>query len=159
MILIYCRKDEKKQFRNGLCSLMYMRKLLPLLLMLFAVSTSLMAQTNTINTEKHEDQKVPLIDEMPEFTDGDAALSRYIQGQLVYPQKEKDLKVEGIVLVRFAIQEDGTVAEVAVSRGINTALDEEAVRVIKLLPKFAPGKQNGQPVKSYKILPVEFKLP
>lgn len=128
-----------------------------LLTALFLVlSTGLLAQTNNTNTG---DKTFPLIDKMPESTAGDAELIRLIQSQLVYPQKEKDMKIEGVVLVRFAVLEDGSIAEVNINRGINAALDEEAMRVVKLLPKFIPAKQNGQTVKSYQVLPVEFKLP
>ncbi|HLP18809.1 MAG TPA: energy transducer TonB [Chitinophagales bacterium] len=128
-----------------------------LLIALFLVtSAGLMAQTSTT---KEGDKNFPLIDKMPEATGSDAELIRLIQSQLVYPQKAKDMKIEGVVLVRFEIQEDGTIGEVSVNRGINAALDAEAIRVVKQLPKFIPAKQNGLTVKSYQVIPVEFKLP
>ncbi|HLP52548.1 MAG TPA: energy transducer TonB [Chitinophagales bacterium] len=129
--------------------------LLPVVLLLI-VSTNLAAQTNTPGETA---KTFPLIDKMPESTEDDAALIRFIQSHIVYPQKEKEKKIEGVVLVRFEIQEDGTIGEVSVNRGINAALDAEAIRVVKQLPKFIPAKQNGLTVKSYQVLPVEFKLP
>ena len=138
------------------CPSMKKQNTLLLVALFLLTSAGLMAQTSTA---KEGDKNFPLIDKMPESTADDAALIRFIQSQLVYPQKEKDLKIEGVVLVRFAVLEDGSIAEVNINRGINAALDEEAMRVVKLLPKFIPAKQNGQTVKSYQVLPVEFKLP
>jgi protein TonB len=71
---------------------------------------------------------------------------------------ERDNDIQGKVLLRFVVMEDGSVADVNVMRGVSPGLDKEAVRVVRMLPKFKPGRQQGKPVRVYFNLPVVFKL-
>jgi protein TonB len=71
---------------------------------------------------------------------------------------ERDNDVQGRVIVGFTVNEDGSVSDVNVKRGVSSGLDKEATRVIRLLPKFKPGKQQGKAVKVYYSLPVVYKL-
>ena len=89
---------------------------------------------------------------MPQFPGGDAALVKYISNHINHP----DCNVQGRVILQFVVETDGSVGEVKVVRSIAPDLDSEAVRVVKSLPKFTPGRQNGQPVRVWYTLPVGF---
>ena len=91
---------------------------------------------------------------MPQFPGGDAALLKYIQSHLQYPE---GANANGIVIVQFVVRSNGSVGQVKVLRSIHELLDKEAVRVVKGLPKFTPGRQNGQPVAVWYTLPVSFR--
>lgn len=91
---------------------------------------------------------------MPSFPGGDAALMRYINSHMIYP---KETDAQGIVVVQFVVRKDGSVGTVKVARGVDPYLDAEAIRLTKSLPKFNPGKQNGQPVNVWYTLPISFK--
>lgn len=103
-------------------------------------------------------EPVHFADVNPEFPGGDQALIRFLQAQVQYPASELAMGVEGKVLLRFVVMEDGAVSNVQVIRSVSAGLDKEAVRVVKMLPKFKPGKQHGQSVKVYFNLPVVFKI-
>lgn len=106
-----------------------------------------------------EEPKVfTFVEQMPEFPGGDAELIKFLQKNIVYPQMERDNDIQGKVLIRFVVGEDGSVSDVSVVRGVSSGLDKEAQRVVKMLPKFKPGKQQGKAVKVYYNLPVVFKL-
>ena len=100
-----------------------------------------------------------LNDHAPEFPGGDGELIKFIQKNLRYPHKEKSEGVEGKVMVRFIVMEDGSASDTKIIRSISPAMDEEALRIISILPKFKPGTQEGKPVRVYFNLPVIFKLP
>ena len=91
---------------------------------------------------------------MPQFPGGEAALMKYIKSHVQYPDSTC---AEGHVIVQFVIKSDGSIGEVKVARSVDEALDEEAVRVVKSLPKFTPGRHNGQAVSVWYTLPVTFK--
>jgi protein TonB len=99
-----------------------------------------------------------IVEQMPEFPGGDAELLKFIQSNIQYPPMERDNDVQGRVIVGFTVNEDGSVSDVNVKRGVSSGLDKEATRVIRLLPKFKPGKQQGKAVKVYYSLPVVYKL-
>lgn len=85
-------------------------------------------------------------------------LDRWVYQYLKYPQAAVEQGIQGRVIVNFAVDADGTVTDVEVSRGVHLLLDEEAVRVVKASPKWKPGKVKGRKVKAYVSIPVEFKL-
>ena len=96
---------------------------------------------------------------MPQFPGGEAALMKYIESHIKYPPLAATNKVQGKVIVQFVVKKDGSIGEVKVVRSVDKDLDKEAIRVIKTLPKFTPGRQNGQAVSVWYTLPVSFKLP
>ncbi len=98
------------------------------------------------------------LEENPEFPGGDVALIKFLQKNIRYPAVERDNDIQGKVLLRFVVNDDGKVMDVKIVRGVSPGLDKEAYRVIKMLPNFIPGKQRGQLVKVYFNLPVVFKL-
>ena len=108
--------------------------------------------------EPEQPQIFRIVEEMPEFPGGTEALYKFIYKNISYPVMAKENNIEGTVYVQFVVNEDGSVAQVEVLRGPGGGLDEEAVKVIKMLPKWKPGKQRGKPVKVYFNVPVKFKL-
>jgi len=117
--------------------------------------------TEPVTTEAPvvEEPKIFTIVEQPaEFPGGDGELMKFLQKNIQYPQMERDNDISGKVLLRFVVMEDGSVADVTVLRGTSPGLDKEAVRVVKTLPKFKPGRQQGKAVRVYFNLPVIFRL-
>ncbi|MCH5319589.1 MAG: energy transducer TonB [Paramuribaculum sp.] len=98
------------------------------------------------------------VEQMPTFPGGDKALYDFISSKLVFPQEAIEDNVGGRVSVRFVVKKDGSIGEAKIARGKHPALDKEALRVVKLLPKFIPGKQNGQAVDVWFTLPINFNL-
>ena len=99
-----------------------------------------------------------IVDEMPKFPGGEQAMFKFISENVKYPQKAKDKNISGRVFVNFVVEKDGSVDEVKVLRSIGGGCDEEAVRVVKSMPKWTPGKQKGEPVRVSYIIPFVFKL-
>ena len=113
--------------------------------------------------EKKEEVKEPekvftAVEQMPQFPGGDAELYKFISQNLNYPAMAIENGVQGKVIVQFVVTKDGSIGNVKVVRSVDRDLDNEAIRVCKKLPKFIPGKQNGQPVNVWYTLPVTFKL-
>ncbi|MCX6254730.1 MAG: TonB family protein [Bacteroidia bacterium] len=98
------------------------------------------------------------VEEMPVFPGGDAALLKYIAENLRYPAEAIENNIQGKVILRFVVTQDGSVDRIEILRGINILLDEEAIRVVSSLPKWKPGKQNGKPVPVWFFVPVSFKI-
>ena len=98
------------------------------------------------------------VEQMPQFPGGDAALLKYLSSHINYPPMAAESNIQGRVVVQFVVDKTGKVGEVTVIRSVDKELDREAVRVCKSLPKFVPGRQNGQPVSVWYTLPVTFKL-
>ena len=98
------------------------------------------------------------VEQMPQFPGGEAALMKYLSSHINYPPMAAENNVQGRVVVQFVVDKTGKVGEVKVVRSVDKDLDKEAVRVCKSLPKFTPGRQNGQPVSVWYTLPVTFKL-
>ena len=98
------------------------------------------------------------VEQMPQFPGGEAALMKYLQSHIQYPAMAAENNVQGRVVVQFVVDKTGKVGEVKVVRSVDKDLDKEAVRVCKSLPKFTPGRQNGQAVSVWYTLPVTFKL-
>lgn len=98
------------------------------------------------------------VEQMPQFPGGDAALYEHISKNLRYPPMAAENNIQGRVVVQFVVTKNGSIGEVKVLRGKDPDLDKEAVRVVKTLPKFIPGKMNGQAVNVWYTLPINFKL-
>lgn len=99
-----------------------------------------------------------LVEQMPQFPGGDAALMKYLSSHINYPTMAAENGVQGKVILQFVVEKDGRVGEVKIARSVDKDLDKEAIRVVKSLPKFTPGRQNGYPVRVWYTLPVNFKL-
>ncbi len=95
---------------------------------------------------------------MPVFPGGSAALLKYIAENTKYPAEAEQNNIQGKVIIKFAVEPDGSVNRITVLRSVNPLLDEEAVRVIKSLTGWTPGKQNGIAVPVWYFVPVNFQL-
>lgn len=105
-----------------------------------------------------EQQIFMVVESMPEFPGGMNELNKYLAENIHYPQMAKESGIQGRVFVTFVVERDGRVTDVRVLRGIGGGCDEEAVRVVKNMPKWTPGKQRGKPVRVQFNLPVKFTL-
>ena len=99
-----------------------------------------------------------IVEEMPQYPGGEDALMDYVSKNVVYPSEAQEKGISGRVFVGFIVEKDGSVSNVKVLRGIGGGCDEEAVRVIKGMPKWKPGKQDGKPVRVSYMMPIIFKL-
>ena len=99
-----------------------------------------------------------IVDEMPQFPGGEAAMMKFVANNVKYPQEAKDKEIDGRVFVSFVVEKDGSVSNVKVMRGIGGGCDEEAVRVISAMPKWKPGIKDGKPVRVSYMMPLNFKL-
>ena len=104
-------------------------------------------------------QEIDSTEKAPEFPGGDVALIKLIMKSIRYPKDALSKGIEGKVLMRFVVMEDGSVSDVTVVKSVFPSLDQEAVRIINALPKFFPGIQKGKAVRVYFNTPVIFKLP
>jgi protein TonB len=98
------------------------------------------------------------VPEMPSFPGGDGALFSFLTKNLKYPEEAKEIGISGKVIITFVVETDGSISDVTVARGIGPLCDEEAVRVVKSMPNWSPGKQNNIPVRVRFNLPVKFTL-
>ncbi|MEQ6168438.1 MULTISPECIES: TonB family protein [unclassified Ekhidna] len=114
--------------------------------------------TNERQVEIVPDTPFERVEEMPVFPGGDAALLAFLAKNIKYPKAAQRMGIEGRVTLSFVIDETGSITNIEVLRGIGAGCDEEAIRVLKLLPNYAPGKQRGVPVKVRMRVPVTFKL-
>lgn len=106
-----------------------------------------------------EENKVfTAVEQMPQFPGGDAELMKHIQKNLKYPPVAMENNIQGRVVVQFVVTKTGKIGEVKIARSKDPDLDKEAVRVVKTLPDFIPGKMNGQAVAVWYTLPITFKL-
>ena len=105
-----------------------------------------------------EEEIFVAVEQQPEFPGGTAALMKWLGNNVRYPQMALENGISGRVIVKFVVEKDGSVSGVTLVRGVDKDLDREAIRVVKSMPKWPPGKNNGQAVRCYFNLPVNFKL-
>ncbi len=98
------------------------------------------------------------VDVMPVFPGGDAALLKFIGDSTHYPKDAKEKGIQGKVIARFMVKKDGSVSDVSIMQKVSPSLDNEAIRVVKLLPKFTPGELKGKKVPVWYMVPISFKL-
>ncbi|MDD3739564.1 MAG: energy transducer TonB, partial [Lentimicrobiaceae bacterium] len=99
-----------------------------------------------------------MVEQKPIYPGGDSALLKFIADNVTYPEEAKQNMISGKVYVQFVIDIDGKVTNVSIVRGIDPSLDQEAKRVIELLPQWTPGKQRGKPVPVSYLIPIFFQL-
>ena len=110
-------------------------------------------------TEPDENSIFQVVETQPEFPGGMAELMKYLQKNIRYPKVCKEQGLQGRVIVQFVVNADSTITDVNVVKPVNPYLDQEALRVVKAMPKWKPGKQRGEPVRVRFTLPVTFRLP
>lgn len=99
-----------------------------------------------------------MVEQKPSFPGGDAAMYKWLGEHINYPAQASEEGVQGRVVVQFDVDKTGQIVNVTIARGRHPALDKEAMRLVKSMPKWQPGRNNGQPVKVTYTLPVTFKL-
>ena len=108
--------------------------------------------------EEDDDEVFMIVEEIPEFPGGEDALRKYLIENTKYPKNTRKNKISGTVNVLFVIDENGEIGDVLVSNSVNPTLDKEAIRVVKNMPNWIPGKIRGKPVKSVQPLWFDFAL-
>ena len=110
-------------------------------------------------TKSYDGERIyDFADTDPIFPGGEEALQKFLKENLVYPEKARELYLEGTTMIQFVVYKDGTVGDVKVLRSSYPILDMEAVRIVKMMPKWIPGKVNERPVSTYYRLPIKFQL-
>ncbi len=113
-----------------------------------------------IEEEEEFDEEVifTVVEDQPEFPGGEAARQKFLEDNLRYPQMAREAGIQGTVFVTFVVERDGSVTDVRILRGIGGGCDEEAVRVVSMMPRWEPGRQRGQPVRVQFNMPIRFRL-
>ncbi len=114
-----------------------------------------------VSLEEEETEDAPvffIVEEMPQFPGGDTELRKFIAQSVKYPVIAQENGIQGRVYVQFVVGTDGAVQDVKVARGVDPNLDKEAIRVVKSMPKWKPGKQRGKAVKVSYTVPINFVL-
>ena len=109
---------------------------------------------NAESTEK----TFEVVEQMPQFPGGDAALMKFLSDNVKYPVVAQENGVQGRVVISFVVERDGSITDVKVARSVDPSLDREAARVVKSMPNWIPGKQNGSAVRVKYNVPVSFRL-
>jgi protein TonB len=107
---------------------------------------------------KEKDSTFVFVDQMPEYPGGEGALRKWLSSNTKYPYEAAENEIEGKVYVQFVIDKEGYVSNVKISKSVHPSLEPEALRVVKSLPRWNPGKQGGNPVKVTYTLPINFTL-
>jgi protein TonB len=119
-----------------------------------------------VNTEPIKDIAPPekpeepltFVEQQPGYPDGDEALYAFIQKNIHYPAQAMEFNIQGKVYVQFVVEKDGKITSPTIKKDIGGGCGDEAIRVVKMLPNWKPGKQNGRAVRVYVVLPIKFQL-
>ena len=112
-----------------------------------------------VEEEEPEEQQIfQVVEEMPEFPGGMAECLKFISKNIKYPTIAQENGIQGRVIIQFVVNQDGSIVDPVVMRTVDPYLDKEALRVIKMMPKWKPGKQRGKAVRVKYTVPVTFKL-
>lgn len=114
--------------------------------------------TSGVAQEEDTDVVFVVVESMPSFPGGDAALFKYLNDNIKYPVIAQESGIQGRVVCQFVVNRDGSIVDIEVVRSIDKSLDAEAVRVISKMPRWTPGKQRGKTVRVKYTLPVNFRL-
>ena len=128
-----------------------------------AAQNDVIAPINTYHSNENstvdENKIFTIVDEKSQYPGGEVALLSWINSNVIYPTLAQEEGIEGLVIVSFIVEKDGSISDVKVSRGRHPDLDREAIRVVKKIPeKFKPAKIEGEVVRYKYIIPVTFKL-
>ena len=157
---------KNKQKTNSFAGYKYLL-FVPLIISLLTMNCTAMranVQKKVVKTTKvtkktgTNDKVYVVVEQMPSFPGGDSALLKYLFENVKYPMSALKAQKQGRVMVCFTVEKDGTITNVKVARSVTPSLDAEAVRAIKSMPKWSPGKQGGEFVRVKYNVPVTFKL-
>ena len=110
--------------------------------------------------EEDPDEEPPfiIVEQYPEYIGGDEARLNFLRNNIKYPQAAREIAIQGTVYVNFVVEKDGSITQIKIIRGIGGGCDEEAVRVVQMMPKWKPGKQRGKEVRVAYDMPIKFTL-
>ena len=115
-------------------------------------------QKITIKKEENDDKPLSKVEVMPEPIGGWDAMYEFLRENLKYPEHARSEGIAGQVFLEFVVEKDGTISNVKVLKGVHPALDAESVRVVKMMPKWKPGTQDGKPVRTFYQIPIRFTI-
>jgi protein TonB len=104
------------------------------------------------------DEIFDVVEEEPAFPGGEDKMQDFIKKNVKYPDMSVQMGDQGKVYVRFVVEKDGSITNVSIARGVTPELDKEAMRVVKMMPNWSPGKQRARPVRTNVVIPIVFKL-
>lgn len=113
---------------------------------------------NKVVVQEEEEKPFVGVEQMPQFPGGERELMSYLSKNIKYPTIAAENGIQGRVTLRFVVSKTGDITDVNVIKGLDPSCDREAIRVVKSMPKWIPGKQNGRNVPVYYTLPVSFRL-
>lgn len=116
------------------------------------------SSSGTVSEEEGSEVVFVVVESMPSFPGGDAALFKYLGDNIKYPVIAQESGIQGRVICQFVVNRDGSIVDIEVVRSVDKSLDAEAIRVIKNMPRWTPGKQRGKTVRVKYTLPVNFRL-
>lgn len=123
-----------------------------------AVDLADLQQQQTQVVEEVEEKPFTVVEQFPEFPGGESGMAKFLHDNIKYPQIARESGISGTVYLTFVVSKTGKISDVRVLRGIGGGCDEEAIRVIKAMPSWIPGRQNGKPVPVQFNLPIKFTL-
>lgn len=123
-----------------------------------ATQETIIEEVPVVEEESNEPDFFTIVEDMPTYPGGDAALLKYIAEHVEYPQIAKENGITGVVYIQYIVDRDGSVKDVKVVRGADPFLDKAAIAVVKTLKGFTPGKQRGKPVPVQFTVPIRFQL-
>ena len=135
-----------------------MKRLIMMSLIATCCLTTVLAQKTVISQKDQKEEPFNVVEDMPAFPGGIEAMIQFLSSNIKYPADAKKQKVDGRVLVKFVVEKDGSITEVKVIKPAFPSLDAEAIRVVKAMPKWKPGYQNGQAVRVQFAMPINFSL-
>ncbi len=115
-------------------------------------------QPTTVNVDEDNPLNFQVVERLPEFPGGMSAFVQWLTKNLKYPLTAQRANRQGTVLVSFIVNKDGSIADRKVVKSVSPELDREALRVLRLMPKWKPGEDHGQPCRTYICIPIVFKL-
>lgn len=109
-------------------------------------------------SQVNNDEIFTVVEVSPSYIGGEAAMNKFLAKNLTYPKEALEKNIQGTVYISFIVEADGSIQNIIIKRDIGAGCGEEAARVVKMMPKWNPGKQRGKTVRTQFILPVSFKL-
>ena len=155
-----------KQTSNPLARLKYLL-FVPLTIALMAMNSSVIRanvqkeevrEAQTVKKPAPDNKVYEVCEQMPSYVGGQQALMKYLMENVRYPKAAVEAKQQGRVVVQFVVEKDGAVSGVKLLKSVTPLLDAEAIRVVKAMPKWNPGKKDGKLVRVRYALPVSFRL-
>ena len=114
--------------------------------------------TEPVKPKEEETKVFDVVEQMPSYPGGQGALMQYLASHIKYPVVAEENGIQGRVICTFVVERDGSITDVKIARSVDPSLDKEAIRVVKSMPNWIPGKQNGSAVRVKYTLPVTFRL-